>query len=187
MNHVYGGDLPAPIWADFMKKALASEKKMEFGEGKDGKVVISICADTNLRANGTCPNIVKQSYSPGAVPQSFCYKHGPIKYNSRTGRVERVKAEEVQPEVKKEEQRRPEGEPRPVEEDDNTEKEDNTPVAPPPPRPKAIAIPKPPSDVQKVETVPIPKIEDNYEGENKGNVIEVPDRNIDDEEPSNEL
>lgn len=187
MNHVYGGDLPAPIWADFMKKALASEKKMEFGEGKDGKVVISICADTNLRANGTCPNIVKQSYSPGAVPQSFCYKHGPIKYNSRTGRVERVKAEEVQPEVKKEEQRRPEGEPRPVEEDDNTEKEDNTPVATPPPRPKAIAIPKPPSDVQKVETVPIPKIEDNYEGENKGNVIEVPDRNIDDEEPSNEL
>ncbi|MBR0518242.1 hypothetical protein IJJ97_00465, partial [bacterium] len=61
------------------------------------------------------------------------------------------------------------------------------PAQPPPPRPKAIAIPKPPSDVQKVETIQIPKAEDNYEGENNGNVIEVPDRTVTDDDPSNEL
>ncbi len=167
MNHVYGGDLPAPIWADFMKQALANEKKMEFGEDSKGNVCVSFCADTGLRANGTCQNIVKRTYPAGQVPQTFCYKHGPVKYNSRTGRIERVKAEEVKAEVKKEEPRRPEGAPRTAE-DATPPKEEE---APPPPRIKTIPIPKLDGNVQKADTIEIPK---SSSGEMPVSPIQIP-------------
>lgn len=155
MNHVYGGDLPAPIWADFMKQALANEKKMEFGEDANGNVSVAFCADTGLRATGTCQNIEKRTFPAGQVPQRFCYKHGPVKYNSRTGRIERVKAEEVQAEVKKEAPRRPEGEPRKPE----IEAVPDTEPEPQVHRPQAIPIPKPADDVQKADAIEIPKTE----------------------------
>lgn len=155
MNYVYGGDLPAPIWADFMKQVLAKEKKMEFGEDENGKINVAFCAETGLRANGTCQNIVKKAFAKGTVPQKFCNKHGPVKYNSKTGKIERIKAEEIQAEVKKEAPRRSEGEPRPAENIPLPPEE----TVPPPPKIKTIQIPKPPENVKRVDAIEIPKLD----------------------------
>ncbi len=159
MNHVYGGDLPAPIWADFMKQALEKDKKLNFGADAKGMISVALCAETELRATGSCPNILKRSYPVGSVPQRFCYKHGPIKYNRKSGKIERVTAEEVKPEVKKEPERRSEGAPRPQDIQPIDESASGTVYE----RPKAIPIPK--IDAAPREAIDIPKVSEPVRAE----------------------
>lgn len=179
MNHVYGGDLPAPIWADFMKKALAKEKKLEFGADSKGIINVALCAETELRAVGSCPNIIKRGYKPGSVPQRFCYKHGPVKYNRKSGKIERVEAEEIKPDTSKKEQpRRSESDPRPLDVEPMPETTPSTferPKAIPIPKMndatprEAINIPKPSGD--RVAPIDIPTV-DSPSGGNSGEVID---------------
>lgn len=160
MNHVYGGDLPAPIWADFMRNALAETKSKEFFVDKSGMVSVAMCAESGARATGSCPNIVKRTFSPRVVPQNFCPIHGPIKYNSRTGKIERVAPEAVKPEpsATKEQPRRSESEPRPADVQPDAPKQEQPQSYE---RPHAIQIPKV-GDV-KGDTITIPKVDENVQ------------------------
>ncbi len=161
MNHVYGGDLPAPIWGRFMKKALAKEKKMIFAMTGKGEVAAVMCAETNLRATGSCPNTVKKFYKVGEVPMHFCTKHGPIKYERKDKRPDKELASPgrtgsgavaQQPGEK----RRSEGEPRPVTPGAGTGSSGTT-AAQSIYRPKAIEIPKPPEVIEKPNVIEIPR------------------------------
>lgn len=179
MNHVYGGDLPAPMWADFMKRALVDVKKLEFGADDKGMVNVSLCSETELRATGTCPNIIKRKYKAGSVPQRFCNRHGPVKYNKKTGRIERLSPEEMKLKAKPTEApRRPEGAPRPadVEPEPETEVQGGAVVE----RPKAIPIPKPPELTEPPKVIEIPEVTTETTG---GTVIEIPPV-IDDSAPN---
>jgi penicillin-binding protein 1A len=161
MNHVYGGDLPAPIWSRFMKKALAKEKKLIFAMTGKGEIGVVMCAETNQRATGSCPNTVKKFFRPGEVPMRFCSKHGPIRYERKDRRPDKELASPVRgnpapvsPQAG--EKRRSEGEPRPISQPASSGSSGTT-AAQPIYRPKAIEIPKPPEVIEKPRAIEIPR------------------------------
>lgn len=161
MNHVYGGDLPAPIWARFMKKALAKEKKMIFAMTNKGEIGVVMCAETNQRATGSCPNTVRKFFRAGEVPMHFCSKHGPIKYERRDKRPDKELASPVRSSTgpvaqQPGEKRRSEGDPRPVTPALNTGSSGTT-AAQPIFRPKAIEIPKAVEIIEKPRAIEIPR------------------------------
>ena len=78
MNRVYGGELAAPIWAQFMKKALAGQKPVAFSSNGKGQIGVYVCAETGLRATGSCPDKIKVFKGKGEIPRQFCSKHGPL-------------------------------------------------------------------------------------------------------------
>jgi penicillin-binding protein 1A len=173
MNHVYGGDLPAPIWGNFMKKSLAKQKKLAFAvDGKSGEMGVVMCADTSMRATGTCPNTVKKFFKVGQAPMKFCSKHGPYKYERKDKRPDKelatpVKVNQTAAAAQAPaEKRRPEGEKRPP----TGNEPNNTSAAQSIYRPKAIPIPKPPSEVERPRVIEIP----SAPREPTHHVIEIP-------------
>lgn len=106
MNHVYGGDVSAPLWGDFMKQALAKVPVHQFGVVEHGKIGVLMCKETHLRAAATCPDTVREFFAPGSVPQQWCRKHSinvvgggrfaSLNRNGLHGNVTGIHAEEVQ-------------------------------------------------------------------------------------------
>lgn len=79
MNRVYGGALAAPIWAEFMKKALSKKKKLAFSSNEKGEIGIIMCEEAKMRATGSCPVTAKKFFTAGDIPRRFCTKHRFVK------------------------------------------------------------------------------------------------------------
>jgi membrane carboxypeptidase/penicillin-binding protein len=65
-----GGRLAGPIWAEFMRLALQGVPAVGFARPA-GIVDISICSETHLRANPTCPAFT-ELFIEGTEPFEFC-------------------------------------------------------------------------------------------------------------------
>jgi membrane carboxypeptidase/penicillin-binding protein len=99
MGRVYGGDISAPIWANFMAKAvklnpdrdpatIAAEKearakrklaKNSTDKDKDdgdtaGKVRTRICVESGMRAGRACPNSRREYFAADERP-AYCTVH----------------------------------------------------------------------------------------------------------------
>lgn len=83
MVHSYGGDIPAGIWAKFMKSALAKEKTMAFETQKSDLEEVMICDESGLRASPGCPSTHKEMFKAGTVPKKFCQLHAAEPQNNR--------------------------------------------------------------------------------------------------------
>lgn len=95
MVHSYGGDIPAGIWARFMKFALAKEKVMAFETQKSELEEILICDESGLRATAGCPQTHKEMFKSDALPKKFCNLHeSRLRENRQTKPdIEKVEAE----------------------------------------------------------------------------------------------
>ncbi|MFH0800811.1 MAG: penicillin-binding protein 1A [bacterium] len=153
MVHSYGGDIPAGIWAKFMKSALAKEKIMAFETQKSDLDEVMICDESGLRASPGCPSTHKEMFKAGTVPKKFCQLHPTEpQYNKQNiPATENTRARpQPEPTTPEEEVVVPQ-EPQ-TEEENELDFEDEkpptllTPQPPPipPPQPEATAPPPPP-------------------------------------------
>ena len=70
---IFGGSIPARIWAKFMSKALAKAPKTDFTK-PEGIEVRPACAQTGLLATAYCPTTFRALFFTGSVPAS-CTVH----------------------------------------------------------------------------------------------------------------
>ncbi|OHD56486.1 MAG: hypothetical protein A2Y33_15275 [Spirochaetes bacterium GWF1_51_8] len=68
-----GGKLAAPLWMNYMKKAMKYSKIESFA--KAGGVQANICADTGLLPTPYCPNVITENFLAGTVPSATCHIH----------------------------------------------------------------------------------------------------------------
>lgn len=76
MNRAYGGNIPASIWGDFMKKALSGTKPKDFQSVKSNLIAVLICDETGLRATSNCPKTHIEYFQKGKEPRKYCTLHG---------------------------------------------------------------------------------------------------------------
>jgi membrane peptidoglycan carboxypeptidase len=97
MGRVYGGDISAPIWANFMAKAvklnpdrdpatIAAEKEArakrrlaknsdsKANEDTEGKVRTRICVASGMRAGRACPDTRREYFAADSRP-AYCTMH----------------------------------------------------------------------------------------------------------------
>jgi len=104
MNHAYGGNIPASIWGDFMKKALSGTKPKDFQSVKSNLVAVLICDETGLRATSNCPKTHIEYFERGKEPRKYCTLHGEKVVKSTEGDdKKKEKKETYAPEVYEEE------------------------------------------------------------------------------------
>lgn len=72
---VAGGTFPAQIWAKFMGKAHENIPRTDFAIPDQEMITLKICAESGLRANSSCPHVVKQSFVKGSQPHRYCDIH----------------------------------------------------------------------------------------------------------------
>jgi penicillin-binding protein 1B len=72
--HIEGAHAAAPIWADFMKKAVALPQYSDTKEfvPPDGLVQVSLDKTTNLLADASCPNDYTATFLEGTQPTDTC-------------------------------------------------------------------------------------------------------------------
>ncbi|HZY72169.1 MAG TPA: PBP1A family penicillin-binding protein [Edaphobacter sp.] len=76
--HIQGADAAAPIWAEFMNRAI---KLPQYSDVKpfpppEGVTVVSLDKNTNLLADSTCPDDYTAAFLDGTAPQNFCSQMG---------------------------------------------------------------------------------------------------------------
>ncbi|MDD5090847.1 MAG: PBP1A family penicillin-binding protein [Candidatus Wallbacteria bacterium] len=69
-----GGRVAAPIWKEFMEKALVSYSKQDFPVPND-IVMVKICKDSGLLATSNCQTTMEQAFIKGAEPLIGCNFH----------------------------------------------------------------------------------------------------------------
>jgi penicillin-binding protein 1A len=72
MERVYGGDYPAMIWSDFMKKAHEKLPVAEFDLPKGDYVEAEICPESGLIVSSKCPSSAKRRFEKGTEPKKSC-------------------------------------------------------------------------------------------------------------------
>lgn len=70
-----GGAICAPIWARFMRSALADKPVVDFPR-PDGVVSVTIDPKTGYLATPDCPIKAEEVYIAGTEPTEYCPKHG---------------------------------------------------------------------------------------------------------------
>lgn len=77
-----GGSLAAPIWADFMHRALMGSPKSDFPRPQ-GVVEAEICSQSGLRPGWWCPKdeIRRELFIAGTEPREYCNSHSPFNWN----------------------------------------------------------------------------------------------------------
>ncbi|MDD2716930.1 MAG: PBP1A family penicillin-binding protein [Candidatus Wallbacteria bacterium] len=70
-----GGHVAAPIFKDFMEKALKNYPPSNFPR-PDGVVDVMICRNSGLLATESCPRKITQAFLAGTEPDSECSEHG---------------------------------------------------------------------------------------------------------------
>jgi membrane carboxypeptidase/penicillin-binding protein len=70
-----GGAVAAPVWEQFMRKALAGRPAVDFPK-PDTVVAVSIDPTTGYLATTECPEKREEFYLPGTEPTEYCPKHG---------------------------------------------------------------------------------------------------------------
>ncbi|MBI2264819.1 MAG: penicillin-binding protein 1A [Armatimonadetes bacterium] len=76
MNYSFGGHMPAAIWAEFMKQALANTPKNEFGRPGHATISVSLCRDSRKLANPSCPKTMTVTLNRDQAPRAHCHIHG---------------------------------------------------------------------------------------------------------------
>ncbi len=76
MNYAYGGNIPASIWAEFMKNALKGKPIKKFHKPKSDLIAVLICDDSGLLATAACPHTHKEFFRRGTEPKKYCPIHG---------------------------------------------------------------------------------------------------------------
>ncbi|HET6144819.1 MAG TPA: PBP1A family penicillin-binding protein [Candidatus Acidoferrales bacterium] len=73
-----GGNAPAPIWAEFMKRAIAlpAYRDVKPFEMPDGVTKVTIDPETLALATPECPTSREEVYIHGTEPTEFCPLHG---------------------------------------------------------------------------------------------------------------
>lgn len=71
----YGGEVAAPIWGDFMKKALKGIPPKEFTFTQRPFIQLRICKDSGLRATTKCPKTEIKSCKTADAPKKYCNLH----------------------------------------------------------------------------------------------------------------
>jgi len=72
MERVYGGDYPAIIWGDFMKKAHEGMEVPDFSLPEGEYVEVRICAESGLLAGPQCPETMVKTFAKGSEPVTTC-------------------------------------------------------------------------------------------------------------------
>jgi len=95
-----GGAIASPIWADFIKNALADLPARDFPRPA-GIVEINVCSETGLLPNSTCPT-VKELFIKGTEPKRVdptvhVREEQPAPWRIRRPRAELVPGEEEEP------------------------------------------------------------------------------------------
>jgi penicillin-binding protein 1B len=77
-HHVQGADTAAPIWAEFMNRAIQLPQYSDMHDftKPDGVTNVKIDKVTNLPADDTCPNDYVVAFLDGTVPGSTCSRMG---------------------------------------------------------------------------------------------------------------
>ncbi|MDD5286765.1 MAG: PBP1A family penicillin-binding protein [Desulfuromonadaceae bacterium] len=70
-----GGGVAAPIWEQFMRKAVATKAAVDFAR-PDTVVEVSIDPGTGYLATANCPVKRDEFYIGGTEPNEYCPKHG---------------------------------------------------------------------------------------------------------------
>lgn len=80
-----GNQIAAPIWANFVRKALADQPKLDFIIPNE-VVKIQVCKETGAKATAFCEQI-PEYFLTGTEPKEYCAKHRFIKLEicKRTG------------------------------------------------------------------------------------------------------
>lgn len=73
-----GADAAAPIWAEFMKRAIALPQYSDVKPfaPPSGVSIVSLDKTTNLLADGSCPNDYSVAFLDGTAPQNYCSQMG---------------------------------------------------------------------------------------------------------------
>jgi penicillin-binding protein 1B len=73
-----GANAPAPIWADFMKRAvsLPAYRDVKAFEMPEGVTKVTIDPESLALATPECPNTREEVYIHGTEPREFCPLHG---------------------------------------------------------------------------------------------------------------
>jgi penicillin-binding protein 1B len=81
---IHGAEAAAPIWAEFMKRAVALPQYSDTHEfnAPSGVQMVAIDKTTNLPADATCPDdTYSAAFLDGTVPQQTCSHAGEDKRN----------------------------------------------------------------------------------------------------------
>jgi penicillin-binding protein 1B len=70
-----GARAALPIWAEFMKNALAGTRATPFSVPASGVVFVEIDKETGLLATPFCPKVVSESFIAGTEPFERCTEH----------------------------------------------------------------------------------------------------------------
>ncbi len=73
-----GGNSAAPIWAEFMKRAMALPDYAQVRDfaPPDGVSLVAIDPDTEERATPLCPVTRTEAFLSGTEPSEYCERHG---------------------------------------------------------------------------------------------------------------
>ena len=74
-SHATGGEVAAPIWVDFMKKALTGKPPLDFPP-PEGVVLRSVDAHTGLLAAPECRDVITEAFVQGTEPSRYCSHDG---------------------------------------------------------------------------------------------------------------
>lgn len=85
-SRVFGGTLPAIIWAKFMRAALADFPAEDFEAPKEGVVRVTICTESGLRATSYCPSTKLGIFPSGKSPTSYCKIHQGVRVPNVVGK-----------------------------------------------------------------------------------------------------
>ncbi len=75
---IEGAKAAAPIWANFMKRAITLPQYSDTHEfvPPDGVHVVRLDKETNLLANDSCPNAFNAAFLDGTAPNNYCSQMG---------------------------------------------------------------------------------------------------------------
>lgn len=74
-NEATGGRIAAPIWKDFMEKALKDVPPSDFPIPKE-IVFVRVCAQSGKLPTNSCPNTIEHAFIRGTEPLEICDIHG---------------------------------------------------------------------------------------------------------------
>ena len=74
ISNGFAGELAVPLWAQFMKKATASDKPEAF-KMPDGLTSANVCRVSGKLPGAFCDRIVADYFARGTVPTEICQEH----------------------------------------------------------------------------------------------------------------
>jgi penicillin-binding protein 1A len=71
-----GATLAGPVWGDYMREIHMGLPAKNFVRPADGLVDVTVCSQTGLLNNSSCPGSATLTFLAGTQPTSYCDAHG---------------------------------------------------------------------------------------------------------------